>query len=100
MIRCFKGYFISSTYAQVISNQSCITNCGTPCSIHLLAEYCKRNVTLRAQSYEGLREDTGAGKTLNYVLYLFVGHMHIQTCMQVSRHVITVGPYSGHFHEG
>ena len=32
MIRWFKGYFISSTYAQDISNQSCITNCGTPCS--------------------------------------------------------------------
>ena len=35
MIRLFKGYFISSTYAKVISNQSCITNCGTPCMYRL-----------------------------------------------------------------
>ena len=32
MNRWLKGYFISSTYAQVISNQRCITNRETPCS--------------------------------------------------------------------
>ena len=32
MIKWFKVYFISSTYAQDISNQSCITNRETPCS--------------------------------------------------------------------
>ena len=32
MSKWFKGYFISSTYAQDISNQSCITNRETPCT--------------------------------------------------------------------
>ena len=32
MSKWFKGYFISSTYAQDIRNQSCITNRETPCS--------------------------------------------------------------------
>ena len=32
MSKWFKGYFISSTYAQDISKQSCITNRETPCT--------------------------------------------------------------------
>ena len=31
MNRWLKGFFILSTYAQVISNQRCITNRETPC---------------------------------------------------------------------
>ena len=52
MSKWFKGYFISSTYAQDISNQSCITNRETPCTNWTNSSLLKSSPARRMLNFE------------------------------------------------